>query len=123
MIENVAIEKYFAALNEGNPAAAAELFAPDGILQPPFHSPLQGRSAIAQYLDEEAIGITLFPSQYNYQTLESGQVEHIITGKVQTSLFCINASWNIILKEDSQISFIRVKLLASLAELLKVRPD
>jgi SnoaL-like domain len=123
MIENVVIKQYFEALNNGDAAAVAELFAPDGVLQPPFHQPILGRTAIAQYLQEEAIGINLSPTDYSSQPLESGQVEHTVSGKVQTSLLCVNALWNIVLGEDSKISFVRVKLLASLAELLKVRPD
>jgi SnoaL-like domain len=123
MIENVIIKQYFEALNNGDFAAVVELFAPDGVLQPPFHPPILGRAAIAQYLQEEAIGINLSPARYSCQPLESGQVEHTVSGKVQTSLLCVNALWNIVLEKDSKISFVRVKLLASLAELLKVRPD
>jgi hypothetical protein len=122
MIENAIIKQYFEALNQGDVAAVAELFAPDGILQPPFHQPIVGRAAIAQYLQEEAVGINLSPTDYSFQPLESGQTEHMISGKVQTSLLCVNALWNIVLEKDSKISFVRVKLLASLAELLKVRP-
>lgn len=115
------IERYFEALNTENFQTAADLFAPDGVLHPPFHEEVVGREAIAQYLEEEAKGIKLFPAHYSAQPLELGSIEHTITGKVQTSLFYVNASWHILLNADSEIQSVKIKLLASLVELMNLR--
>lgn len=115
------IERYFEALNAENFQTAADLFTPNGVLYPPFHEEVVGREAIARYLVEEAKGIKLFPDHYSAQPLESGSIEHTITGKVQTPLFYVNASWRILLNTDSEIQSLKIKLLASLVELMNLR--
>lgn len=115
------IEQYFQALNDESFQVAADLFATDGVLYPPFHQGVTGREAIVEYLKEEARGIKLFPTHYSSPSLESGNPEYVVTGKVQTSLFDVNASWQILLNADSEIQFVKVKLLASLAELIKLQ--
>jgi hypothetical protein len=115
------IEQYFEALNAENFQAAAGLFASDGVLYPPFHEEIVGREAIADYLEEEAKGIKLFPIHYSTRLDPLGGIEHTVTGKVQTSLFHVNASWQILLSTGSEIQSVRVKLLASLVELMKLR--
>lgn len=115
------IEQYFQALNAENFQTAASLFASDGVLYPPFHEGVVGREAIAQYLEEEAKGIKLFPGQHITQPSEVDGTKHIVTGKVQTPLFYVNASWQILLNADSEIQSIKVKLLASLVELMNLR--
>ena len=115
------IEQYFQALNDENFQAAAELFATDGVLYPPFHQGVTGREAIVHYLEEEARGVKLFPSHYSSPPLGSGSPEYIVTGKVQTSLFHVNASWQIMLNADSEIQSVKVKLLASLVELMNLQ--
>ena len=115
------IEQYFEALNTEDYQAAASLFALDGALRPPFHEAIVGREAIAHYLEEEAKGIKLFPDQHTTQPLELGGTEHVITGKVQTPHFFVNASWHILLNAGSEIQSVKVKLLASLGELMNLR--
>jgi hypothetical protein len=115
------IERYFQALNAENFQDVASLFALDGVLYPPFHQEVVGREAIADYLEEEAKGIQLFPVDYSTLPWEAGGTQHTVTGKVQTSLFYVNASWQIILSANSEIQSVRVKLLASLVELMKLR--
>jgi ketosteroid isomerase-like protein len=115
------IEQYFQALNSENFQAAADLFAADGVLYPPFHQGVVGRDAIVHYLQEEAKGVKLFPDHYSSPSLKSGSPEYIVTGKVQTSLFHVNASWQIILNADSELQSVKVKLLASLAELMNLQ--
>jgi ketosteroid isomerase-like protein len=115
------IERYFQALNTENFQAAANLFASDGVLYPPFHEGVVGREAIAHYLEEEAKGIKLFPINHSTQPSEIGTTEHVITGKVQTSLFYVNASWHILLNAGSEIQSVKVKLLASLVELMNLQ--
>lgn len=115
------IEQYFQALNAEEFQTAARLFASDGVLHPPFHQEIIGQEAIACYLEEEAKGIKLFPVHYSAQPSELGGTEYVITGKVQTPMFYVNASWHILLNTDSKIQSVKVKLLASLVELMHLR--
>lgn len=115
------IERYFEAINAENFQTVASLFAPEGVLYPPFHEEIVGREAIASYLEEEAKGIKLFPLHYSAQPNPSGSIEHTVTGKVQTSLFNVNASWQILLNASSEIESVRIKLLASLVELMSLK--
>jgi hypothetical protein len=121
MIENTTIAHYFQALNREDFEAASNLFALNGVLHPPFHSEIVGKDAIACYLQQEAQGLCLSPTHYSFRPLDTGEVEHTVMGKVQTSLLSVNASWHIVLDENDKISWVRIKLLASLADLLKVR--
>jgi hypothetical protein len=121
VIKNATVKRYFEALNGGNFQAAAELFNSVGVLYSPFHEPVVGVEAIADYLSTEAQNIRLFPLDYRTQVTESGEVEYVVLGKVQTSLINVNASWSITLDDAEKIRAARIKLLASLVDLLALR--
>ena len=116
-----AIQGYFEALNRGEFAATSQLFAPDGILYPPFEAAIVGREAIATYLQNEATNLVLQPRSCEAQPLSNGCTEYWVSGKVQTPLFSVNVSWQMILSPLSELFVVRVKLLASLQELLHLR--
>lgn len=122
-VTNSAILSYFETLNSSNYEATSELFAIDGILQPPFEQPIVGRDAIAQYLNEEAKGITAHPKQGTVQTLDNGCTEFQIAGKVQTPLFSVNVSWQFVLSPNDELFLAKIKLIASPQELLGLRKD
>ncbi len=84
-ITNPAVLRYFETLNAGDFAAAANLFADDGVLHAPFEEPIIGKSSIATYLKTEARGMQLQPQQGVSKILEDGQVEVQVSGRVQTS--------------------------------------
>lgn len=115
------ILQYFEALNAGEFQRVSELFAIDGALQPPFDDVIVGRAAIAAYLDKEARGFTLQPQSSVAQPLDNGCTEFDIVGQVQTAWFSVNVRWSFILSPDQEIFLVRVKLLASLKELLPLR--
>jgi hypothetical protein len=115
------IINYFTYLNSGDFKATADLFATDGILQPPFESPIVGREAIAQYLNLEGKGLELYPKQGNIETTDDQLTKILITGKVKTSLFSVNVSWDFLLTPDQEIAFAEIKLLAALQELLHLK--
>lgn len=115
------ILKYFDRLNAGQFVDAANLFAPEGALHPPFEAAVVGREAIAAYLLAEAQGIQLFPRQGSLTNLEDGYSQFEIKGKVQTPVFGVNVAWQFILNSVREISSVEVKLLASLQELVKFR--
>lgn len=115
------ILQYFEALNAGEFQRVSCLFAIDGALQPPFDEPAVGREAIAAYLDKEARGFVLKPQSGVVQALDNGCTEVEIVGQVQTPWFSVNVRWTFILSPDQEIFLVKVKLLASLKELLPLR--
>ncbi|HAC63311.1 MAG TPA: nuclear transport factor 2 [Cyanothece sp. UBA12306] len=115
------IEAYFESLNSGKFMTTANLFAVDGVLNPPFDSPVVGPEAIATYLQAEAQGMKLEPLKGTRETWENQRTRINITGKVQTPLFSVNVAWTFIIKQTKEIELVEVNLLASLAELAKLR--
>ncbi len=120
-IDAPAVLQYFAALNAGEFEQVSQLFAVDGALQPPFDELMIGRDTIAAYLEKEAKGFVLQPQVGNVQSLDNGCTEFEIGGKVHTPWFSVNVSWLFILSPASEIFLVKVKLLASLQELLPLR--
>lgn len=113
--------RYFETMNAGDWEATAALFAADGVLKAPFESPFVGRDAIAAYLQQEAQGMKLEPSQGIAQTLDNEQIEVQVSGKVQTSWCGVNVSWLFVLNQQQEIAAATVKLLASPQELLNMQ--
>lgn len=120
-VDDPVILRYFETLNTGDFEATAELFADDGVLLPPFEEPVVGPGAIAIYLTNEAKGFTLHPQQGTRHALESGDIEFQIVGKVQTPLFTVNVGWQFILNPQAKILLAKIKLLASMKELLNLQ--
>ena len=120
-INESTICEYFIRLNNGEFLAATELFAEQGCLKPPFEKIVQGRNAIAQYLEKEAQGIKLCPEYGEILTSDSLLTQYQILGKVQTNYFTVNVSWLIQLNIAKEIMAVEVKLLASLTDLLNLK--
>lgn len=118
---NPVVQRYFETLNSGDFEATANLFAADGVLNAPFEEPIVGRDAIALYLEAEAQGMQLEPQQAVIETLENGNLEIQVSGKVQTRLFGVKVGWLFLLNSGGEIGAVTVKLLASSQELLSLR--
>lgn len=114
------LARYFETLNAGEFQQTADLFTAEGKLYPPFEEEIVGREAIVHYLEKEAQGLQLFPLRKSVEQAEGSLSYHII-GKVQTPLFSVNVGWNFIVNLDAEICSIRVKLLAALQELLRLK--
>ncbi len=112
---------YFRSLNAGDFVATSALFAPDGMMMPPFEDEIKGRDAILSYLTTEAEGLNAQPRRGTMAILEDGAIEYCINGRVQTSLFGVNVAWTFLLNAEKAISQVEVKLLASPQELLNLR--
>jgi hypothetical protein len=117
-IHEPVIDEYFARLNNGEFTATAELFAAQGCLNPPFDQQLQGRDAIAQYLEKEAKGIKFCPEDGIVLTSDSSHTQYQIQGKVEMNWFTVNVSWSMQLNAAKEIVLVEVKLLTSLDDLL-----
>jgi hypothetical protein len=113
--------RYFETMNAGDYEATAALFAPTGVMHPPFEQPIEGREAIATYLEAEAKGMQLFPTKGTVETLEDDRLQVQVRGKVQTPLFSVNVAWIYILNLEREILYAKIKLLASPQELLNLR--
>jgi Nuclear transport factor 2 (NTF2) domain len=120
------INEYFSRLNNGEFMATAELFAEEGYLHPPFEQPIQGRKAIAQYLETEAQGMKFWPAKVELLTNDSLPETHHerqqpcyqIHGQVETKWFTVNVAWLIQLNMAGQIAGVKIELLAALQDLL-----
>ncbi|MGH1392615.1 MAG: ketosteroid isomerase family protein [Trichormus sp.] len=117
------IIEYFTTLNAGNFTATAGLFAPDGVMYPPFESGIVGTDAIARYLQQEAQDIKAHPHQGIAETSEDGHIQIQVQGKAQTSWCSVNVLWVFVLKQNKEILNATIKLLASPQELLALRPE
>lgn len=115
------IQAYFDTLNAQNFQATAGLFAAEGQLLPPFESAIVGRDAIFAYLETEAPGMTALPQAEirGDSTPERSSIS--VVGKVQTTLFMVNVRWQFLLNPQSEILSVKIKLLASLQDLLHLR--
>ncbi|HEY9614013.1 nuclear transport factor 2 family protein [Allocoleopsis sp.] len=120
-IEEPVVERYFQTMNAGEYEGTAALFAPTGVMHPPFEEPIEGPEAIAIYLKAEAKGMQLFPREGITETLEENQIQIQVRGKVQTPLFGVNVAWIFILNLEREIVYAKIKLLASPQELLNLR--
>ena len=123
-VTNTAVLSYINNMNANDFEAAANLFAPDGALQPPFQKPIIGRQAILTYMREECQGLKLMPKRGTIESMEEGYTSIKVTGKVQTPWFGssvgMNIAWRFLLAPTDQIFFVAVDLLASPKELLNL---
>lgn len=116
------VERYFQALNAQDFEGVAQLFVSNGELHPPLEEPVIGNSAIAQYLQTEAVGMKLFPQKSHEQLLDDGKTEVYVQGYVKTSLFKVNVAWQFLLDtEQDKLLAVAVKLLASWEELVQIQ--
>lgn len=112
---------YFQTLNAGDFQATAQLFAVDGVMHPPFESGIAGRDGILNYLNQEAINIKAYPRQGIIEAIEAGKSQIQVSGKAETAWCGVNVTWLFILNEQKQITYTKIKLLASPQELLNLR--
>ncbi|MFN6461875.1 MAG: ketosteroid isomerase family protein [Nostoc sp. DedVER02] len=122
-ITETSVLRYFETLNAGEFEETAALFAVDGVMRPPFESDIVGTDAIATYLKQEGQNIKAYPSTGIAETLDTGEIQIQVTGKAQTSWCSVNVLWLFILNQQRQISYTRIKLLASPQELLSLRQE
>lgn len=122
-IPSQVIHDYFLTLNEYQFEEFAALFSPDGVLLPPFESAIAGRDAICQYLQTTGIEVKAFPQSGTIQPQNNGLTIYQISGNVKTSYFTVNVVWIIELNAEQQIVSAKIKLLATLEDLLRFKPD
>jgi hypothetical protein len=122
-IQSQTICNYFLKLNENNFEGFAALFSTDGLLFPPFESAIVGRDAICQYLQTTGIEVKASPQSGTVQSENDGITVYQIGGNVKTSYFTVNVIWIIELNAEQQIVSAKIKLLATLQDLLHLQRD
>ncbi|HEY9736389.1 MAG TPA: nuclear transport factor 2 family protein [Trichocoleus sp.] len=115
------VQTYFTCFNAGDFAATAALFAPAGELRAPFEDPIVGVEAIEAYLQQEAEGMEASPKEMVSLALE-GRKQVVVKGSVRARVFGVNVRWTFLINSNAQIEQAEIKLLASLQELMSVRP-
>ncbi|NEP16352.1 MAG: nuclear transport factor 2 family protein [Leptolyngbya sp. SIO4C1] len=120
--EVATVDRYFESFNQNDFVQTATLFAPTGRLHAPFESPIEGRAAVLDYLRQEASNMRAFPAEHCSETLADGQTEVTVRGQVQTAAFRVNVEWRFVLTAAAAIAAVHVKLLASMKDLLSLRP-
>ena len=115
------VRTYFQTFNQGLFVETSQLFSQMGCLHPPFEEPVQGPSAIAQYLKREATGMVADP--VDAQSIDLGEHERKVTvkGKVTALVFKVTVVWDFMLNSQNQLTSARINLVASLEELLQIR--
>ena len=122
-IQSQVIHNYFLTLNENKFDEFVALFSPNGSLFPPFESAIAGRDAICQYLQTTGIEVKAFPQSGTVQPENDGITVYQISGNVKTSYFTVNVVWIIELNAEQQIVSAKIKLLATLEDLLSFKRD
>jgi hypothetical protein len=112
------IYAYFMQLNHGDFRGTASLFTPAGILQPPFEPMIQGRAAIAAYLEKEAKGMQFYPEWGEKLANDGEHTKFQINGRVQTALFIVGVKWLMQVNLAKEIVAVEIKLTDSLNDLL-----
>lgn len=118
--EEYGVKLYFSTLNQGQFDSTAALFSSQGQLAPPFDSPVIGQKAIAQYLKQEATDMKFQPRSATSNALPNGKTDVEVHGQVSTNLFKVNVVWNFLLSPQGQIDLVKVNLIASMQELLRI---
>ncbi len=121
--ESEVVLQYFTLFNRGEYQQVASLFTTEGSLYPPFESPIVGPDKIRDYLGKEADGMSVSLLSAETHPLESGRLQVDVRGKVTALVFKVNVTWCFVLTEDKKIESVRVDLVATLEELLKLRPE
>ncbi len=123
-LTNATVLSYLNGMNANDFNAVADLFAPDGALQPPFQRPIIGKDNILTFFREECQNLKLLPERGISEPAEDGFTQIKVTGKVQSPWFGasvgMNIAWRFLLDQDGKIFFVAIDLLASPKELMNL---
>ena len=115
------IGRYFSTFNAHQFGGTAALFEADGQLIPPFESPIAGRDQIANYLRQEASGMVACPSGYQTALMADDLTQVSVTGHVHAITFKVGVEWIFAVTPSEMLQSARIRLMASLKDLLPLR--
>jgi hypothetical protein len=81
-----------------------------------------GQSAIEAYLKKEAVDMQATPKELLVTSLPGDHRQVVVKGTVKAIVFTVNTAWVFELDSCDRICQVQVKLLASLQDLLALRP-
>lgn len=119
--DEAVIAAYFQSFNAGDFETTASLFSKTGQLVAPFEDPLVGQEAIAAYLNSEAEGMIAYPKAIEMVPESPAHRRLVVRGQVSATVFKVNAAWIFDQNALGEFERVRVKLLASMQELLTLR--
>ena len=114
--------RYFTLFNLGKHRQVANLFAAEGILYPPFEPAVVGIEKIANYLSREAEGMVVSLLGADTHPVENNRLQIDVRGSVTALVFKVNVVWCFVVTAGGQIESVKVDLMATLEELLRLRP-
>ncbi len=110
------VRAYFLDLNGGQLQRVAAWFQEEGVLHSPLDGTIRGQGAILDYLGAKTQGMICYP-----ETVTGSNEALVVLGRVRCPAFWVRVQWTFCLT-DTHISSLRVQLLASPQELLKLSP-
>lgn len=116
------VERYFLTMNEGRFGRTVHLFVLEGIIAPPFAPQINGRSAIADYLEKTAQGASLTVFSKTSQRFSKARLQVDVQGRVKTCCFETDTAWTFLLNPDGSIALLQIKLHVSLKKLKQLYP-
>ena len=122
VLEDRVILRYFTLFNLGEYRQVAELFTVKGSLYPPLEPAVVGKDNIASYLLKEAEGMAVSLLSAKTHLREDGRLQVDVRGSVTALVFKVNVVWCFVLTQENEIESVRVDLVATLEELLRLRP-
>ena len=122
VLDERAVLRYFTLFNLGEYRQVAELFTAEGSLYPPFEPAVVGKDNIASYLLKEAEGMAVSLLSAETHLREDGRLQVDVRGSVTALVFKVNVSWCFVVTKENEIESVRVDLIATLEELLRLRP-
>lgn len=115
------VSQYFESFSSGDFGTTASLFDVEGVLYPPFDQSVTGSQAIASYLEAEARGMQVELLKQSVTLLAEREYQCSVVGTVHTGLFSVNVNWEFVLSSKAKIRSVKVKLLATLQDLLAIK--
>lgn len=122
LVKYQSVARYFDHFNRGDFRGISQLFVDDGRLLPPFEVTIVGRSAICAYLQREAEGMKAKPRKVWEEAGVGDRQRVVVQGSVIALVFTVNAAWFFDIDASGKLEQVEVKLLASLQDLLNLRP-
>lgn len=115
LVLSAVVPRYFEAFNSGDSDALIALFDPQALLIAPVNVRVQSAPAIVAYIAEKGRGMSAEP-----EVFEGREQSIAVLGRVRGPAFRVKAAWVFQLNEG-RIARLRVRLLASMQEMLLYR--
>lgn len=111
------VGKYFDSINQGLYRQAVSLFAPKGILAPPFHPQIVGQEQIHEYFLQQPSGLHIETQTFDVSPFHQKRTKVNVSGIVRINQQEINTTWTFLIDKSAKITILQEVILLSLQEL------